>query len=63
MCNDKLLRLKRNIEQRKANNLSYAKTPTTADLPPVAMSVVYTSMAQEDNDILTMIDIIIGSDT
>jgi hypothetical protein len=63
MCNDKLLRLKRNIEQRKANNLYYAKTPTTADLPPVKMSQVYAFLASEDNDIITMIDIIIGSDT
>jgi len=62
MCNNKLERLKQNIAEKKRSNLYYANTDTTASMPRVKMSTVYVARADEDNDILTMIDILIGSD-
>jgi len=62
MCNNKLERLKQNIVEKKRSNLYYANTDTTASMPRVKMSTVYVARADEDNDILTMIDILIGSD-
>jgi hypothetical protein len=62
MCNNKLERLKQNIVEKKKSNLYYSNTDTTASMPRVKMSTVYVARADEDNDILTMIDILIGSD-
>lgn len=64
MCcdNNKLKRLKENIEEKKRSNLYYANSATTASLPPVKASMMYKSRFDEDNDILTMIDILIGCD-
>jgi hypothetical protein len=59
MCgNDKLKTLKESIEQRRRNNLVYSQSETTASLPKVEMKTVYSSMANEDRDILMMIDMI-----
>jgi hypothetical protein len=60
MCNEKLERLKQNIIEKKKSNLYYANSKTTADMPPVSMSMVYNSRVAEDHDILTMIDILLG---
>lgn len=60
MCNDKLERLKQNIAEKKRSNLYYANSNTTASLPPVSASMMYKSRADEDNDVLTMIDILLG---
>ena len=64
MCcnNDKLKRLKENIEERKRSNLYYSNSATTASLPPVKASMMYKSRVDEDNDVLAMIDILLGCD-
>jgi hypothetical protein len=62
MCNDKLIRLKKGIEQRKSNNLYFSETDTTLKFPSMSASNVYKALANEDHDIVGMIDILIGCD-
>lgn len=58
MCDDKILRLKRAIEEKKLSNLEYSKSKTTETFPPVKMSQAYAFMAAEDDSILQMISIL-----
>ena len=57
MCGDQLLTLKRAIEQKKTNNLNYSQSKATASMPPVTMKQAYAFMANENNEILNMIEI------
>lgn len=58
MCDDKLLRLKQAIEQKRVNNLNYSQSKATASMPSVTMKQAYAFMATEDETILDMIEII-----
>jgi hypothetical protein len=60
MCNDKLIRLRENIEQRKVNNLRRSTIFVNPNLPSVKLDQVYKFMANEDDAILSMIYIMIG---